>query len=367
MKNINIQLPELMESIFSSDRADFIAPYEAMSLEANEGQVSRGRESDGYVINLANEERFTVSPYCQGVIASRLAPGFRRFSQELEAKEMKDLVIENTNRLFKKTEGKGMLRVLSNGNDFARTLVSDRYLAVDDDLVFGKVIPEIQASGKFKSIGGNRTDTNTYIKMVSRDPSFAMDISGRHREFSIGFIASNSEVGCGQAKFEAFFTDSYCDNGCIFSKHILAGLNITHVGEQIKTDFGRILGGSVNRAKMASINDLIIEATRKALDTSPESIEMIKAEIEAAAQAKIKGDEIESIKNVVERVKVPKNLHDRVIMEMDPADNTRFGVQAAVTQLAQKVGSYDQRIQLEQAGGEILRMPAKVWEACQEL
>ena len=163
------------------------------------------------------------------------------------------------------------------------------------------------------------------------------------------------------AQFQSFFTDSYCDNGIIFKKSVIAECRFRHVGAQISTDFGELMGDRVNSVKRAEYHALITEASQVACLQDPELLEPIKQAILDASERKLAGDEIASIRNVLNKVGVAKGDHDNVIRELDAADNSQFGIQAALTQFAQKVGSYEKRIELEQKGGDVIELNERQW------
>lgn len=79
-----------------------------------------------------------------------------------------------------------------------RAWLSTCYQRYDDDVVFGAMLDAIEdtpESTAFRSIGGYRTDSTSYIKLVTKEPLFSIFADGRERAFSPGFILSNSEVG----------------------------------------------------------------------------------------------------------------------------------------------------------------------------
>ena len=365
----NKPITDLLESLQTSKRRDFIAPMNKIRVVTNEDQrIYNSRSQDGFALELGNDLNFGMSEFCNKGLNQRLAPGFGRFSEELHQREMTDLYLNNVNSLLDADERKGVVRVLENGSTYARCVVSDKYATIDDPIVFGTALTVLgDSADRFKSIGGNRTDVKTYCKFVSREPSFSLEIGGKHREFSAGFMISNSEVGAGSACFQAFFTDSYCDNGLIFSKSILADVNYKHIGSKITTDFGEIFEDQISRIKQSEIAALILNATKIAVAQEDHMIEPIKRLILESTLREVKGDEIESIRNVLTNAKVGTSDHDRIIREIDSADNSQFGIQAALTQYAQKVSNYEKRIELEKKGADIIGMNDRQWAACQAL
>ena len=148
----------------------------------------------------------------------------------------------------------------------ARAVLSSSYAPIDADLVFSKALPIISNSQyPMQTIGGNRTDTRTYMKFVSRDAIFGLHDGKRQREFHVGFMMSNSEVGQGYAQFQAFLTDAFCTNGCIFSSFEIANAKFLHKGSEFKTDVPQLMGDHIHNAKTEQAERLIEAATTTAL------------------------------------------------------------------------------------------------------
>ncbi|MCJ8330929.1 MAG: hypothetical protein HRT89_03310 [Lentisphaeria bacterium] len=364
----NKSIQDLLSSLHTSKRRDFIAPMKRIRI-LNNGEDMQSRLQDEFAITLGNDDMtFGMSDFCAKQLNQRLKPGFGRYAEELQRAELDYLYLENVNELLMHDDRRAQVRVLENGKTYARAVVSDKYCSIDDPIVFGTALNVLGDNAhRFKSIGGNRTDIKTYCKFVSREPVFALEIGGKTREFSAGFMISNSEVGQGTACFQAFFTDSYCNNGLIFSKSILADVNFKHIGSRIDTDFGEIFGSQISRIKQGEIAQLIDNATKIACSQETAMLEPIIDQIMTSIERKLQGDEIAGIRNVLTAAKVPTVDHDKVIREIDPADNSQFGIQAGLTQYAQKVENYEKRIELEKKGADVISMNDRTWKACQAL
>ena len=75
---------------------------------------------------------------------------------------------------------------------------------------------------------------------------------------------------------------------------------------------------------------------------------------------------MEAVKAVAKSFNASEEETNRLMMLSGDEAQTRFGVQAAVTQMAQEAKSYDRRIELERAGGDILS-DNKLWAAIRNL
>ena len=360
----NVQVQKLISQINTSKRRDFASSSKRLSI--SQVMPSNARDNDKYAIHIGDQYHFGMSGFCFKQLNQKLSKGFASYASELDGRGMSDLYLENVNRLLREDPRQAQVRVLQNGQTYARAVVSDKYMAIDDHLVFGSAFNVLQnCVDKFKPLGGKRTDTKTYCKFISREPMFELEIGGKTRAFSAGFMISNSEVGQGNALFEAFFTDHYCSNGIIFSKSVIAECRFKHIGSRISTQFGELLGKNVNSVRNAEISEFITEATKIAIIQDKKVLEPIKRAILESSNRKLQGDEMESIQNVLAKVGVPKTEFPNVIRELDSADNSQFGIQAALTQYAQKVDSYEKRIDFEKKGGEIINLNTRQWEALQ--
>jgi len=140
-----------------------------------------------------------------------------------------------------------------------------------------------------------------------------------------------------------------------------------HIGASVETDFGEIYKSDVDKIKDTQIASLIRKATIKACSREASDLAPFIQSIEASTERHLAGDEDKSIANVLNRVGIPKNDLGGILREIDSEDNSQFGLQAAVTQFAQKSSSYEKRIDFEKQGAEIIKMTDRQWDACQAL
>ena len=122
-----------------------------------------------------------------------------------------------------------------------------------------------------------------------------------------------------------------------------------------------MIADSLNRAKAEEARNLIEEATRAAVsfDDYGPFINMI----ERAEKDKVTGDTVKVLEAVGDRVGLTKAEIEKLPVHFLPDERSRLGVNSAITSLAQEAKSYDRRIELEKAGGKVLNMPQRTWEA----
>ncbi len=361
-----LRLDEFLSDIAETRKTDYAAPW---------NRVSLGRDPEAGLFTLRMHESLTrddaslmhevhAHPIALKQMAQKIAPGFGRYCEWLNQEGRHAQMIEETNRNLGEEQRKALIRTLTNGDGpVARAWLSDKFKPLDDDLVFQQVIPALRPhADRFKVLGGLRSYQKTTFKVVTREPVFDLEMGGKRRQFSLGFIIGNSEIGGGSLTFSAFFSDSYCDNGCIFSKHALADVNYRHTGARIETDFGEVLGDRVIEAQQQAIAGLIGEATTQSLEVR--KYDRFADMIQQSATRKMgEAAPADVIREVGKRVKLTDKEVENAITEFHGDERTQFGVQAAITKAAQSCKSADRKIALEQAGGEVLGIPVKQWDS----
>ena len=353
----NKQISALMGDILGQRKEDWITPAKNIQFEIDNFQR-------GYGLDVATGKYYTMTDWANKQLNDRLSAGLNTVCSKMVTPDERMHYTSFVNNLLKIDERNFMVRT-SATSGLARAVLSSSYAPIDDDLVFGTALPIIgNSSMRMESIGGNRTDTRTFMKFVSKYAEFGFHDGKRQRDFHIGFIASNSEVGSGYAQFQAFVTDAFCKNGCIFSKLEIANAKFLHRGMELKTDVPQLMGDHVSSAKSEAALNLIRQATVTAL--SHDGHDRIKTLLHEANAQKIEGSAVEAVKAMGKRFNTSDEETNRLLMLSGNEAKTRFGMQAAVTQLAQEAHSYDRRIELEKAGGDILS-DNKLWAAIRNL
>ena len=356
-------LDNLYGGINSTRKTDFVAPRSKMQVKQSGGQIN---VVAGDMVDLP------MTQHAIGQLDSSIAPGFITYGKWLRENDRNDVYVENVNKALIVETKKAQIRTITKSLDgressTARAILSDVFKPIDDDIVFGTAIPVIgQFSDKFKALGGNRTDTKSFLKIITRNPVMSVETGGETREFSAGFIMSNSEVGMGFCEFMAFFTDHFCNNGIIFSKMVVADVRYAHRGARITTDFGQVMDDRIKRAEIESIRSIISEAAKTAC--SFDSYGEIKTLIQSSIEKRIEGHNYSALlEGVGKQFQLNQQDVEQIKTYFNPDDGNLFGVQAAVTRLAQESESYDRKIQLVNIGGQILSMSDRTWNSINAL
>ena len=356
-----IDLQAFAQRLTADPKIDRLVP--ASSLRVGGGATGLTLFTEGGEINPVR-----VTRHAAGQLFGKTAPGLIRLGRDMQEKGYISLLNNVIQRYHEDSDAEMLIRGF--GKDCfieARACLSSSYKFIDSDRVLGAAAPIIEQADRFRALGGNRTQTRDYMKFVEKAPSFDItDDAGRTRSFSAGFLFSNSEVGAGATSFELFVTDHYCNNGIIFSKNVLASARFTHRGSRLTSDLNGFIDQEIGEAENAAMLSGIRNAARKA--TSIDGLAQIKGLIELANERKVEGRADKVAEVIGERLKLSeanKNLFTNEYLE--GGSRTPFGIQAALTAAAQKVDTYDARVELERLGGDVIGYNAKIWDAIESL
>ena len=300
-------------------------------------------------------------------------PGFSTFGRNLQAAGMRDLYLRNANELISRQSKSRFLRMHRRPeHDLQlRACLSPSYKRYDDDMVFGSVMDAVSdttLADQFRSIGGYRTDNQSYLKMVTREPLFGIQVDGFERNFSLGFIVSNSEVGQGFCKIDVLMIDHYCTNGCIFSSQAVGKFKVMHRGR----NFSDLVSGVLNQA-IDSRDSLELErvsaAIRKSVTAALNKDLYLGYESAVRSAAALRIDDPEIYARVIGRHLNLREAETKAIAQrlLETGDRTLFGVQAALTDAAKYAETYDRKLELERCGGKIFTEIPSRWSAIQKL
>ena len=348
-------LNEVLQDIEHTKNEDYACPRNRLNFAYD--------EETGYTINLGDRHKFPTIKHFNKQLTGSIAPGMMAYGRHLHSTGQHNLLVENVNRQLERDNRSAMIRTVSRSQEsgerksHARAILSDRYKVVDDREVFDVALPIIKESAQFYALGGRRSNTRTMMKFVSYDPLIQV---GR-RTMYVGFGLTNSEVGLSSTRYSAFLFDESCTNGTTFGNIGLYQARFVHRGASISTDFGRIFGDTFAEAERAAVRSAIAEATRKALD--PQYHEQIAKIVERSHERKVTGDIPTVLEEVGRRVGLTEAEREQSLLHMDRQETHAYGIQAAITSMAQEANSYQRRTELEEAGGKILEFSDSIWSS----
>jgi hypothetical protein len=348
-ENYTAPLNDLFNKIQGLEREDYASPANGARIFNN--SISIGLD--------ANRHEFSLTEHAHGQVASRWA-GLDTFRRHAEGTNLQPVYERTVNDALALDDRKVMIRTINDeGTRIARAVVSDKFKPIDDDVLVPEVLDVIGDHGdKWRSLGGQVTDTNTFIRFIERTPSFKFG----KREVHVGFQYSNSEVGAGSTKFSLFFFDSFCENGCVFGKMVLQDVKWIHRGSAITTDFGRIFEDRMKQAEVINVRNAIREASQ--LVATGRHDEAVRGYLEAAWSREIPSDVSASdfLKTIGGKVDLTKTEQEDMLVHYDGTNN-QYGVQAAITRLAQDAPTFSDRVRLETAGGKVMSMSTREWNS----
>lgn len=362
-ENVNVPLSDLYTKIMGLQREDYASPSIQARVLPYEGETG-----ERYAVRLGNESPlvFPMTDYANEQFNNRYA-GLNTFAGTLHKMNLDGEYVQTVNELLRADDRQMVVRTIQpNGHRVARAFVSDMYKPIDDSLLVPSML-EIMGDNTdtWKSIGGQVTDTNSYFNFVTRSPITELNVNNKVRPVHIGVRYSNSEVGRGYAQFCCGFFDSYCQNGCWFGQTIVADVKYMHKGTKITTHFGQIFEERIQQIEQAQIKGLIVDATR--LVCQGTFIPKIKTLIESSLERKITvANKAEFIKQAAKSVGLTGSQQESVLMHYEGGDNA-YAVQAAITRLAHDASTYDERVNLEEAGGKIISMNDRQWKSIEAL
>tara|TARA_R100000655_G_scaffold21217_4_gene43563 strand:+ start:3691 stop:4854 length:1164 start_codon:yes stop_codon:yes gene_type:complete len=314
-----------------------------------------------FTFNLSNTDpnqpqfEFPTNRHFNKKMYGKLAKGLSTLSDHLVETDQKPLLTRIVNEQFGRDSRKFLVRSQQNeaGLYVARAFCGDTYKPIDDDLILETMLPVIEEhSTEYVILGGRCTMERTYFNIVTKHP--VIDL-GNGREIHLGTSISNSGTGDGKFKNCFFACDNYCLNGLRFGEKAHMEFSEVHRGSKISQEYGQLQADSFRKAELASLRSLIADATRAALD--PKKHEEFGEILRQSEKAKVTGDPIEVVKRIGAENKFSDIETKIAQMAMQNEEPNLYGVQAAVTRMAQEVESFSRRVELEELAGKLITLP----------
>jgi hypothetical protein len=300
---------------------------------------------------------FGISEIAHSQIAQKLSIPAKYYDRLRETQP--DMLAYNVNELFKREPSTQMIRTL---DGTARAFLSDRYRAIDNDVIAEAVLPII---GKWMDDGAEImsseiTDRRLYIKVVL--PKVQAELSVGDVVQS-GIVISNSEVGHGSVSVSPLVYRLVCKNGMIRND-----------ARQRKIHVGRVNSADSN---FVVYRDETIEADDKAFLMKLQDVVKATADevhfenivniMRVAQGMPIEGAVPEVVQLVSKNHGLTEGEGNGVLDHLiRGGDLSLFGISSAVTRHAHDVPSYDRSTELEGVGFEICAMSPAVWKRLNE-
>ena len=142
----------------------------------------------------------------------------------------------------------------------------------------------------------------------------------------------------------------------------IADVKYAHRGSRINTTIGRIFEERIKQQELLNIKGAIVDATRIAIQGAyvPEVKQLLERSVNCEIPDEASTDQF--IKLIGKDIGLTEREQEKTLVAFDGTENM-FGVQAAITQMAQGVESFERRTEIEKAAGRVMQMPDKVWNA----
>lgn len=347
----------------STNRKDFIAPQGAIRAELV--PVDENLAPAIKLVGL-NGGAKSISSHAHGQFADHLGiPG--RYYQRMLA-EQPALLAANLNTWLQ-AEGneKRMVRTL---DDRVRAFMSPKYRPLDNFELAQAVLPVLLERG-VQILSSELTETRMYIKGIL--PALSDELPegmtwgqghqsvGREGRLVAAVVISNSDVGAGTLRIEPSMFTTWCTNLAIMKE---AAMRKYHVGRANDADTNlEVFRDETRLADDRAFFMKVADVTNAAFDAKVWQAAL--AQVKAAAKNDIKSPELAKVVEVtVRKLALPVSTQGSILTHLAKGgDLTQWGLSSAITATANSYGDYEGATALEYAGGEVLALESRDWEA----
>jgi len=299
-----------------------------------------------------------------------------------------ELLAFNINRwLHKDPNNKRLVRALDGR---VRGFLSPKFRPLDNFQLASAVFPTLQANN-VKILSAELTETRFYIKGILPDLSDPLpeglvwgsghtNISQVVKGFQLpedqnrflpqggrgrvvaAIVISNSDVGAGTLRVEPSLFTTWCTNLAIM---VRAAMKKYHVGRAWEADDNFEVFTDETRAKDDEAFFLKVRDVTKAAFTR-ETFDGALNQIKAAGTKQIESPKLDKVVEVaVKQLALPVGTQGDILSFLSRGgDLSQWGLSSAITAVANKPDvSYELATQLEYAGGQVLALDGKPWDA----
>ncbi len=227
----------------------------------------------------------------------------------------------------------------------ARAILSSKYKIVNNRLILATVLNTlVDMQRPFITRSLTESDTTFYAKFVGEE-TYDVGNGDMHRG---GIVLRNSEVGASRLKVDFFTCRLSCGNDAIFAAD---GISKVHLGRKLDAgliDYASDTIEADNTAMMKAIRDIV----QTAFD--PAGIQRIFDTVKLSKKNVVQ-ETGQVIRQIQAQNKLSDQLTDRLLVSLQ--GKTQFDIAQTLTLNAQYITNEDNRIWMEELGGELLMMP----------
>jgi len=296
-------------------------------------------------------ETFRLSDHALGQMATDLGIPKRYFDRmKVDAP---DLFQVNAHHWMAEEPSRRMIRAYTNDGSTpsARAWLSDRYRRIDNIEIAKKLLPEFdRLSTDVVFHNASISDEKFYLRAVF--PKMEKEVKvGDPVQW--GVQIKNSEVGAGQFSIDSFVMRLVCINGLVVAKVMSARHVGKRLGEHLSDEAIRAddrafwlaardeLRNAISETQFETVVQTLRETTEGAIITAP-----IKATEKLASEFSLSDEEKEAV----------------LTQLASNGDMSRWGALNAITAAAQKVESFDRRVEMEEMGWSLATASTREWE-----
>lgn len=335
-RSINDLASELQRQL--DTKADFVVDTRELSMVTER----IGDEWFPTMMEIDGIDKFSVTDYCHGQIASRLQVP-KPFYDRLRGNHKPLLDITVNTLMYDKPERR-MLRTM---DGHARAFLSDRYRRIDNWDLMEQILPLLMEVPNMQVESCDVTERNLYVKAVF--PETQAEITTGDIVQS-GIVIKNSEVGAGALSISPLVYRLVCLNGMISAD----GVSKYHLGRRQEEDsaerfFSEETVAAEDKALWLKVRD-VVKAT---LDEA--KFNDIVSRLQQSTERKLEVGPIEAIERLSNKVQVTQLESDSILKHLiEGGDLSQYGLIQAVTRTSQDAGDYDRATELEEMGGDLL-------------
>jgi hypothetical protein len=367
-ENRNIELDPIYRKIMGLQREDYAVPAHSLAV--------RHDPATGYYFDVGDiagspDYSWKATGYAIDQLSDRNSKGLRSLGKEMDDRGHHDLRAHFINEVVKRQSEDLRFRMrtmMPNGERLARAVVSSKFKDIDDPIIVPHMLNIVaDHAGKWKALGGQITDTHTYLRFITRDPVL-FDIGPNKRDWHLGFMYKNSEVGASKTQYQLFTFDGYCNNGQIYGLNELFAISFVHRGTTMRSKYGLVQNERIQQQELLNIQAAIQEATENVM--AADFADRIRASVDASQSRTLTGDgkqKVEQIKLLAKSAGLTTTEQELILPHWETNEENVFGVANAITRLAQDVSTYDSRIRLETAGGKLMEMTDRQFKSIMAL
>lgn len=359
----------------TATRKDYIAPQGKLEAVVVRPARPAGDTDDRPLaeqVHIAgfNGEPMPLTNYAHGQLAEVLDIPKKYYDRM--AIERPALLAENVNTWLRKDpDNSRMLRTLDGR---VRGVLSPKYRPLDNFDLAQTVLPAL-IEKQAQIVSSELTETRLYIKAIL--PSLSDELpaglafgTGHNRVGGEGLdrgkvvsaiVISNSEIGAGALRIEPSVFTTWCTNLAIMAQ---AAMRKYHVGRahdvmesnEIFRDETRIAD---DRAFWMKVRDVANAAFDEKF------FHAAIADMRRAADRPIKSDDlVVVVERTVRELALPQATNTGILKHLAAGgDLTQWGLSSAITRVAGDVADYELATSLERAGGQVLALPGRTWDA----